>query len=76
MMINYGFQDRWGLANVLQEDKWDPWVKNILDQFSGNPELINNSPETAPSKRLAVISYRKTTHEPDIRKKWVWMILG
>jgi len=57
------------IANVLQEDKWEPWAKNILDQFSGNPELINNSPETAPSKRLAVTPYRKTTHGPNIAKE-------
>jgi hypothetical protein len=43
--------------------------EDILDQFNGNPELINNSSQTAPSKRLAVTPYRKTTHGPNIAKE-------
>lgn len=27
-------------------------LKNVLAKYNGNPELINNSPETAPSKRI------------------------
>ena len=27
-------------------------LENILAKYNGNPELINNSPETAPSKRI------------------------
>lgn len=27
-------------------------LKKVLDKYNGNPELINNSPTTAPSKRL------------------------
>ena len=57
------------MSDVLQEEKIEPWAKNILDQFNGNPELINNSPETAPSRRLAMTSYRKTTHGPNIAKE-------
>lgn len=57
------------MSAVLQEEKIEPWAKNILDQFNGNPELINNSPETAPSRRLAITPYRKTTHGPNIAKE-------
>jgi len=57
------------MANILQDEKIELWAKNILDQFNGNPELINDSPETAPSKRLAVTPYRKTTHGPNIVKE-------
>ncbi|NOQ64736.1 MAG: DUF4276 family protein [Methyloprofundus sp.] len=56
------------MAGVLQDEKIEPWAQKILDQFNGKPELINNSPETAPSKRLAISSYRKTTHGPNIAK--------
>ena len=27
-------------------------LANVLDTYDGNPELINNSPQTAPSKRI------------------------
>jgi hypothetical protein len=57
------------MADILQDEKIELWAKNILDQFNGNPELINDSPETAPSKRLAVTPYRKTTHGPNIVKE-------
>jgi len=57
------------MSGVLQDEKIESWAKNILDQFNGNPELINNSPETAPSKRLAMTPYRKTTHGPNIAKE-------
>jgi len=38
-------------------------TKKIIDQY-GNPELINNNPETAPSKRLSSIiaEYEKVIH--------------
>lgn len=37
-------------------------LKEIADQF-GNPELIDNGPETAPSKRILqkIPEYKKTT---------------
>lgn len=54
------------MANILQEKEIKAWAEDILDQFNGDPELINNSSETAPSKRLAKKSYRKTTHGPNI----------
>lgn len=57
------------MADVLQEEKIEPWAQKILNQFNGIPELINNSPETAPSRRLAITPYRKTTHGPNIAKE-------
>ncbi|MEK8017552.1 MAG: DUF4276 family protein [Candidatus Parabeggiatoa sp.] len=57
------------IATVLQQDEIKPWAESILHQFNGNPELINNSSQTAPSKRLATTPYRKTTHGPNIAKE-------
>ncbi len=57
------------IATVLQQDEIKAWAEEILHQFNGNPELINNSSQTAPSKRLAVTPYRKTTHGPNIAKE-------
>ncbi|MCF6252659.1 MAG: DUF4276 family protein [Methylococcaceae bacterium] len=54
------------MANILQKKELELWAQNILDQFNGNPESINDSTEAAPSKRLAETSYRKTTHGPNI----------
>lgn len=46
------------------------WASDILDQFENDPEKINDSPHTAPSKRLeSSTSYRKTTHGPNIAKE-------
>jgi hypothetical protein len=43
------------------------WAQAILDEFNGNPETVNNSVQTAPSKRLEKETvYRKTTHGPNI----------
>lgn len=45
----------------------ESWACNILSHFGGDPEAINDSPQTAPSKRLAEHTYyRKTTHGPNI----------
>ncbi|MBL0711945.1 MAG: DUF4276 family protein [Colwellia sp.] len=55
---------------VLKSDRITQWAQDILAQFNGNPESINNSPQTAPSKRLiASTHYRKTTHGPKIAKE-------
>ena len=46
------------------------WAQSILDEFNGNPEAVNNSVQTAPSKRLENnTDYRKTTHGPNIAKE-------
>jgi len=43
------------------------WANDILDDFNQNPEAINNSEQTAPSKRLASkVIYIKTQHGPNI----------
>lgn len=45
------------------------WANKILSDFQNNPEKINNSEQTVPSKRLlAATNYRKTTHGPNIAK--------
>jgi hypothetical protein len=55
------------MAIGLNELNVEIWAKEILDSFDNNPERVNNSQETAPSKRLAcATSYRKTTHGPNI----------
>ena len=54
----------------LNEPGVKEWCQGVLDEFNGNPEVINNSVETAPSKRLiAQTGYRKTTHGPNIAKE-------
>ncbi len=45
------------------------WAQGILNNFSGKPEDINNSPVTAPSKRLEqYTSYKKTIDGPSIAR--------
>ena len=46
------------------------WAKGILDHFGNNPEKINDSQETAPSKRLEkYTNYKKTIDGPNIAKE-------
>lgn len=46
------------------------WAAGILHQFGNDPEKINDSTVTAPSKRLlARTKYLKTTHGPNIAKE-------
>lgn len=59
-----------GMERGLSESGVKEWCKLILDEFDQEPEKINNSPNTAPSKRLAKeTNYRKTTHAPNIAKE-------
>lgn len=54
----------------LDENGVSAWCESILNDFNGDPEKINNSVETAPSKRLEKkTGYRKTTHGPNIAKE-------
>lgn len=54
----------------LNESGVKEWCNDVLDNFAGNPEAINDSVETAPSKRLQKhTGYRKTTHGPNIAKE-------
>ena len=57
-----------------------PTLQAVLDQYKGNPEMIDNGPQTAPSKRIlnAIASYSKVLDGvviannvtfPEIRKK-------
>ncbi|OUS23566.1 hypothetical protein A9Q98_14630 [Thalassotalea sp. 42_200_T64] len=64
------FSDPESMGLVLKSNKVTEWAQDILDQFGGDPERINNSRQTAPSKRLiAHTDYRKTTHGPKIAKE-------
>ena len=46
------------------------WSQKILNDFSNNPEAINDSRETAPSKRLEkYTNYKKTINGPNIAKE-------
>jgi hypothetical protein len=55
------------IASVLQNDGPESWACGVLAQFDNDPEMINDSPETAPSKRLIDrSSYRKKTYGPAI----------
>ena len=58
------------IAEEFQDEALADWANTILNQFSNNPEKINNSTETAPSKRLEnhILRYIKTTHSPNISK--------
>lgn len=57
------------LSSGLMGGSIKDWAQKILSEFDGNPELINDSQETAPSKRLLqYTNYRKTTHGPNIAK--------
>ncbi|NOU43145.1 MAG: DUF4276 family protein [Methyloglobulus sp.] len=58
------------MASVLQGESLIDWANLILKEHSNNPEKINDSIETAPSKRLdKATNYRKTTHGPNIAKE-------
>ena len=58
------------MGRGLNEPGIEDWCKEVLDSFNGNPEAINDSIETAPSKRLLKqTGYRKTTHGPNIARE-------
>jgi len=55
--------------NILQKGLED-WADKILQQFYGDPEKINDSKQTAPSKRLKnKTNYIKTVHGPNIARE-------
>lgn len=55
--------------NIPQEGLAD-WAKGILQQFADDPEKINDSKITAPSKRLLrQTDYIKTVHGPNIAQE-------
>ncbi|MBH0027758.1 DUF4276 family protein [Pseudoalteromonas sp. SWN29] len=54
-------------ALIMRQANLKEWADGLLQEFRGDPEKINNSPQTAPSKRImSVVRYRKTTHGPRI----------
>ncbi|WP_347988164.1 DUF4276 family protein [Methylomonas sp. AM2-LC] len=58
------------IAAVLQNESHLTWANSILAEFDYNPEKVNDSRETAPSKRFENNThYRKTTHGPDIAER-------
>ena len=58
------------MAHGLNESDAEQWCKTVLNQSNGDPESINNSVHTAPSKRLEKhTGYRKTTHGPNIAQE-------
>lgn len=58
------------IATHLNGDSLMSWAQAVLSQFDNNPETINDSIETAPSKRLLQkTNYRKTTHGPNIAQE-------
>ena len=43
------------------------WAQQVVDEFGGSPEAINDSTHSAPSKRLeSKAKYRKTIHGPPV----------
>ncbi|MFW6046848.1 MAG: DUF4276 family protein [Candidatus Woesearchaeota archaeon] len=46
------FSDVQKIADHFQKSDLESYFKAILDSFDNNPELINNSKETAPSQRI------------------------
>lgn len=66
------FSDVEKFPNV--ETRWQaylPKLQSVYDEFN-TPEHINNSPQTAPSKRLEAIltpDYRKNRHAPLLAKE-------
>ena len=55
------------IENNIQQAGLADWASRILQQFAGNPEEINDSETTAPSKRLhRQADYIKTVHGPNV----------
>ncbi|MEQ1739730.1 MAG: DUF4276 family protein [Methyloglobulus sp.] len=64
------FSSPGAIASVLQDESLINWANRILEEHNDNPEKVNDSRETAPSKRLEkATNYRKTTHGPNIAKE-------
>lgn len=58
------------IENIINQPGLEDWASGVLQQFKGDPEKINDSRQTAPSKRLlGKTSYIKTIHGPDIAEE-------
>lgn len=61
------FSDPNAIQQITKIDEISIWANAVLSRFTNNPEAINDSVLTAPSKRIAKkFDYIKTTHGPDI----------
>jgi len=58
------------MEEVIQQKKLASWAISVLKKANNNPEQINDSPQTAPSKRLAgeIKNYTKTVNGVDIAR--------
>ncbi len=55
------------IENNIQQTGLATWAHDVLQQCGNNPENINDSQQTAPSKRLlGKTTYIKTVHGPNI----------
>ncbi|MEM9400006.1 MAG: DUF4276 family protein [Verrucomicrobiota bacterium] len=64
------FSDPLAIASCLQNETYQKWASDILIAHNNNPERINDSQITAPSKRLeSHTNYRKAVNGPDIAVK-------
>jgi len=58
------------IENIIHQPGLGDWASNVLQQFKGDPEKINDSSQTAPSKRLLEKTrYLKTVHGPEIAQE-------
>ena len=61
------FSSPQSIAKILKNDKLKEWAESILNKFNSDPEKINDSKQTAPSKRLEEkTNYIKTLDGPSI----------
>lgn len=64
------FSSPTALENHIRQAGLAAWAETVLQQFNHNPETINDSEQTAPSKRLiSQANYIKTVHGPNIAKE-------
>ena len=58
------------IENNIHQTGLADWANNVLLQSGNDPEKINDSPQTAPSKQLiGKTNYIKTVHGPNIAKE-------
>lgn len=58
------------IENNIHQTDLANWAHNVLQQSGNDPEKINDSPQTAPSKQLlSKTNYIKTVHGPNIAKE-------
>ena len=56
--------------NIPPHSGLSDWAQRVVGEFGGNPEAINDSTHSAPSKRLeSEAEYRKTIHGPLVARE-------